>query len=535
MKQEKQKNLLNKILKLLSTIVISFVCLLVIFLVYYIITSQIHANDESYKPPVSVYTIVSPSMTPVINVYDVVVNKRVNNPENIQVGDIITYISQSPTSEGMTITHRVVAISQLPDGTYEYMTQGDNNSEPDSLYVTFNQVIGKEIIIIPYLGKLQFLIANQKGWLFLLLIPVSIYVLIEIYKLIDLFGLRKRVNEVIGTTEESVIEKRRIEEQERKIAIKEELKNKNSLKESLNRSELEPIGFLERYSETTETVSKNKYAKKQNKKQEKVTIHDQVIPTKVSAGDNKPEKETKKVELPKVKEERPVINTRVEILDTDELTTKIKEYDSKIEKLDKMIADMEKIPVAETPKKEEFIEKNNYLSSRKIRVKSSEPTKNQKKTLTPKPKVKKEPKQIDLTPKIELTQKVEHENTRMKVERPVGEDIKVVRERELKKKETKKGLNLNPKTVKTVNRKTKKKEEPTLIPIQEEPISIPEEPKEVIIEESPKEIIVERKVENPKPIPKTEPTIIEPMEPVEEQEMKNKKSNKPFIEIRKVR
>jgi len=59
------------------------VCLIVFFLLYYIFSSQLHANDEDYKPFISVYTIVSPSMTPVINVYDVVVNVRVDNPQNI--------------------------------------------------------------------------------------------------------------------------------------------------------------------------------------------------------------------------------------------------------------------------------------------------------------------------------------------------------------------------------------------------------------------------------------------------------------------
>ena len=76
-------------------------------------------------------------MTPNINVYDVVVNIRVDDPEKIKVGDIITFKSQAATSEGMTITHRVIARDQLPDGTYEYMTQGDNNPEPDGSYVMF--------------------------------------------------------------------------------------------------------------------------------------------------------------------------------------------------------------------------------------------------------------------------------------------------------------------------------------------------------------------------------------------------------------
>ena len=52
-------------------------------------TSQVHSNDKKYKPALSFYTIVSPSMNPVIKVYDVVVNVRVNNPKDINVGDII--------------------------------------------------------------------------------------------------------------------------------------------------------------------------------------------------------------------------------------------------------------------------------------------------------------------------------------------------------------------------------------------------------------------------------------------------------------
>ena len=88
------------ILKLLYYLVISFVCLIAIFLIYYIISSQFHNGDENYKPKISIYTIVSPSMTPVIEVYDVVVNVRTDTPKDIQIGDIITYKSTAPTSDG---------------------------------------------------------------------------------------------------------------------------------------------------------------------------------------------------------------------------------------------------------------------------------------------------------------------------------------------------------------------------------------------------------------------------------------------------
>ena len=209
MKNSKLKKILLGLLKLLYYIAIAFVCLIVGILIYYIISVQIHADDKDYKPGISIYTIVSPSMTPEIKVYDVVVNVRVTNPEKIEIGDIITFKSQAATSEGMTITHRVIAREKLPDGTYEYMTQGDANPEPDSSYVTFDNVIGEKILIIPGLGKVQFLIANKKSWLFLLLIPVAIYLIREIFKLIDLFGLRRKVNKVVGTTEDSILDKKK--------------------------------------------------------------------------------------------------------------------------------------------------------------------------------------------------------------------------------------------------------------------------------------------------------------------------------------
>ena len=258
-----KKSLFSHIIKLLYFLVISLVCVIVIFLLYYIITSQIHANDENYKPNISIYTIVSPSMTPVINVYDVVLNVKVDNPSDIHIGDIITYKSAAANSEGMTITHRVVDINKTPNGLYEFTTQGDNNSEPDVAEVTFDKIIGKEILIIPYLGRIQFLIANQKGWLFLLLIPVSIYLVVEIIKLVDLFNLRKKVNKVVGTTEDNFIIKKREEklrEEARKERLKEELANIETKKDSKLKSVYEPEGFLEKYTETVVSVKENKYA-----------------------------------------------------------------------------------------------------------------------------------------------------------------------------------------------------------------------------------------------------------------------------------
>ena len=69
--------------KVLSYIAVSFSCLIIVFLLLNTILSNINANNTNYKPLISLYTIVSPSMEPVIDVYDVVVNVKVSEPKDV--------------------------------------------------------------------------------------------------------------------------------------------------------------------------------------------------------------------------------------------------------------------------------------------------------------------------------------------------------------------------------------------------------------------------------------------------------------------
>ena len=431
MANPEKKNILSRITKLLYYIVIVFICLIAIFLIYYIIASQVNANKEDYKPKFSIYTIVSPSMTPVIKVYDVVVNLRVNNPEDIQVGDIITYISKSSTSEGMTITHRVVDIEKLSDGTYEYQTQGDNNSDPDNQLVSFNQIIGKEIFIIPYIGRIQFLIANQKGWLFILLIPVSIYTFIEIYKLIKLFGLRKRVDD-IANNEEDLLEaqNREIQNDLRKQRIKNELSIKEPLfiEEPTKNPNIDH-SFLENYSETIVNVKENKYNRNSTSKD----IVRNSIP------------------VPTTKEEIENYQSKsFEILDTDELTSKIKEYDDKIEELNKMITDIEKANVDQDDSLDS--EPENFLKEDKIKVVKVETAK--KKTNKTKTSSKPEIQPSNENPGI-LENIIPIDDSRLQnvvIENPDLQKEQAKKLPQTPNKVKKANLNLKPQNIKKINR-----------------------------------------------------------------------------------
>ena len=67
---------------------------LAIFFAFYIISNQI-ARLTNSKPLISIFTIVSPSMEPNINVYDVIINTKVSSEDDLDIGDIITFYSDA--------------------------------------------------------------------------------------------------------------------------------------------------------------------------------------------------------------------------------------------------------------------------------------------------------------------------------------------------------------------------------------------------------------------------------------------------------
>lgn len=200
------------------------------FLLYYIISTQLYATKgEKFAPKYSMYTIVSPSMTPNINVYDVVIDKKVEDFSELQVGDVITFISTSSISNGMTITHRIVDIIETEEGT-KYKTKGDNNLTADYSLVTQDKVIGKVKFRIPQLGRVQFFLSSKGGWLIIILIPALIIILSDVFKLFKLVDIKKRVKDVEegAKEEEQTLKEQREEELRKQQELKEKLQAKNN-------------------------------------------------------------------------------------------------------------------------------------------------------------------------------------------------------------------------------------------------------------------------------------------------------------------
>ena len=95
--------------------------------------------------PIKPVAIASGSMEKELYVGDVAIIKKCN-PNDVQVGDIIEY-----QMEGFTVIHRIVQKSQK-NGEFYFVTKGDNNKSPDAKEVIEDQLIGKVIFRVRYLG-----------------------------------------------------------------------------------------------------------------------------------------------------------------------------------------------------------------------------------------------------------------------------------------------------------------------------------------------------------------------------------------------
>jgi signal peptidase len=150
----------KKLAEIIILIVIAIIA--IVFLVFYRPVS--FWGDTRYEP---VYT---GSMEPAIPVGSIVVIKPVN-PETLQTGDIICFELSEPTS----ITHRITNITD--EG---FITKGDANEDPDQWTVKKENVIGKVILTIPFIGYLGYFVRTPIGFTLIIIIPASLIIILEI-------------------------------------------------------------------------------------------------------------------------------------------------------------------------------------------------------------------------------------------------------------------------------------------------------------------------------------------------------------------
>ena len=86
-------------------------------------------------------SIQTDSMFPEFNSGDLVINQKVNDPSELNNGDIITYWTVIGSGERVLNTHRIVNIYD-GGGYLIFETQGDNNNSVDAMPVHGSEIVG---------------------------------------------------------------------------------------------------------------------------------------------------------------------------------------------------------------------------------------------------------------------------------------------------------------------------------------------------------------------------------------------------------
>ena len=179
------------------------------------------------------YVVVSGSMIPVLQVYDIIVIQGHDPFEEVEIGDIIVF--DRPSDHNRVIVHRVVSITNEDPKTIR--TQGDANpgSIPGTDFpITEEEYIGKVAHIIPQLGYVTQILQPPTNY-------IIIAVVIGIMIIKQFTGKKKDVDDLVS-------------------------------KETLE--ELSDIGKIEADSEYSEDIKKSEITEEKIKDSEKSTKKD---------------------------------------------------------------------------------------------------------------------------------------------------------------------------------------------------------------------------------------------------------------------
>lgn len=113
--------------------------------------------------------VLTGSMEPKYPVGSLIFVKE-ENPEELKVGDVITY----RLSEDTVVTHRIVEINKQEQTV---ITKGDANDSIDGNPIPYSEIVGKAHFSIPYLGFISMSIKTPKGIIAICAVLIAIILL----------------------------------------------------------------------------------------------------------------------------------------------------------------------------------------------------------------------------------------------------------------------------------------------------------------------------------------------------------------------
>lgn len=120
------------------------------------------------------FVVMSGSMEPKIKTGSIVVVKP---QKEYQEGEIVTF--NDSNKPNLSVTHRIFSVKE-ENNTTVFTTKGDANNSPDINEIRKGQILGKEILAIPYIGYVINFTKTQTGLILVIVIPAVIIIYNEL-------------------------------------------------------------------------------------------------------------------------------------------------------------------------------------------------------------------------------------------------------------------------------------------------------------------------------------------------------------------
>ncbi len=178
-KNNKLLSMFYRILRIISVfLIVAVVCIIFV---------QRISNNKVTVAGYSIYTVVSESMVPEYNLWDMIIIKK-TDPSEIKIGDDVVYQGKVGDFADKIVTHRVIEW-KYSDNSYKFITKGIANDIEDP-EIDENQIYGKVLYKSFILSTLSKIINNLYGFYFIVFIP---FVIMLFFEIIDIVNERERL------------------------------------------------------------------------------------------------------------------------------------------------------------------------------------------------------------------------------------------------------------------------------------------------------------------------------------------------------
>lgn len=130
-------------------------------------------------------------MSPTFRAGDLIIIRKCD-PATLKEGDIVTFHTII-NNEFALNTHRITEIQDL-GGARNYVTKGDNNELADIHMIADGDIVGKYVGHLAGFGKVMSFLSSSLGFLLVIVLPLLIFFIYQVYHLITVsIDLKKAI------------------------------------------------------------------------------------------------------------------------------------------------------------------------------------------------------------------------------------------------------------------------------------------------------------------------------------------------------